>query len=431
MRLFIGLLLLGCAAAQAVAQTQCITPSQLIESSGGASSPWPEAETFAELMKLYQESIRQTTAATPTAPTVPAPTAAVGGRRMLLQTACPLKYNPQCGADRKTYDNPCLADAAGVAVAHAGPCVSDPLPPANATAGGGFAKPCPAIYAPVCGVDNTTYGSDCMAEGAGVEIAHTGECGTRAGADVGAGAGAAAPCPLIYAPVCDTATGREYANECVAAASGVAAFAPGACPAGAGATGAAPVACPMSYIPVCGVSNATYANDCLAYAARDAVACRGACPCPDLVAKLGSVGGVAFIPVDDALLSLLANLTEGGDWTRDPAVQRVVLARHLALGQGAALAPPPVTAADGGAGVLAPGAGDDVLAPGAVFMTEASTFVKVLAQQLPGGAFKFLEPLGGGVGVPAGAGEPVRVLDSRTVCNLTAVLIEAPLMEAA
>lgn len=35
---------------------------------------------------------------------------------------------------------------------------------------------CPAIYAPVCGVDGVTYGNACSAECGGVAVAHEGEC---------------------------------------------------------------------------------------------------------------------------------------------------------------------------------------------------------------------------------------------------------------
>ena len=51
--------------------------------------------------------------------------------------------------------------------------------------GTGVCKPqadaCPAVYAPVCGCDNRTYGNDCERQAAGVSALHAGECDRRAG----------------------------------------------------------------------------------------------------------------------------------------------------------------------------------------------------------------------------------------------------------
>lgn len=42
-----------------------------------------------------------------------------------VETACPQNYAPVCGKDGNTYDNACLAQAAGVEIRRNTPCVGD------------------------------------------------------------------------------------------------------------------------------------------------------------------------------------------------------------------------------------------------------------------------------------------------------------------
>jgi hypothetical protein len=78
------------------------------------------------------------------------------------QRGCPRIYRPVCGSDNRTYPNACVAEHAGVDVVHPGQCRRPPI--------------CPRIYRPVCGVNHHTYPNACEARRAGVMIAHPGRC---------------------------------------------------------------------------------------------------------------------------------------------------------------------------------------------------------------------------------------------------------------
>lgn len=119
-----------------------------------------------------------------------------------MPDVCTLVSSPVCGCDDVTYGNPCLADDAGVSVAHFGACGEACGGMAGDTClDGQFCKletgsceaadgvctdipdVCIEILQPVCGCNGTTYSNECIAEVAGVSIDHDGECIT--GSDPG------------------------------------------------------------------------------------------------------------------------------------------------------------------------------------------------------------------------------------------------------
>jgi hypothetical protein len=188
---------------------------------------------------------------------------------------------------------------------------------------------CPAIYAPVCGCDGTTYSSSCYADAAGVAVASEGACaqgeacGGLDGLSCEAGSfckptpgdcsenaeGTCMPipsvCPSIYAPVCgcDETT---YDNPCFAHVASVGVAHAGACAADTRACGGSeattcdsgqycarpegvcaedaeglclrsPIFCPPVLDAVCGCDGTTYSNGCIAHAVGVTVDHTGEC----------------------------------------------------------------------------------------------------------------------------------------------------------
>lgn len=191
---------------------------------------------------------------------------------------CAFTVNPVCGSNGITYLNSCFAEAAGVTTYTPGACWSPGIVVANMNP----TINCGSYYAPVCGFNGVTYQNACAAEAAGVVDYFTGVCQMGAptcydpalivisnGTSLNQTNGQLTlTCTAANEPVCGC-DGQQYANACLAEASGIRNYTVGGCDADCIEPDNITTTEDCSNVRnfVCGCNGETYINACYADAA--------------------------------------------------------------------------------------------------------------------------------------------------------------------
>jgi PKD repeat protein len=201
--------------------------------------------------------------------------------------SCPFTVSPVCGSDGITYLNSCFAEAARITFYTPGACWNPGLVVENMSPSAN----CPTAYVPVCGFNGVTYSNACEAEAAGVVNYTSGVCNNdlscydpnlilvSSGTSLNQSAGVITlVCSDDNAPVCGC-DGEQYANACLAEASGVRGYTSGGCDMACIDPGQITDTDDCGTTPafVCGCNGETYINACYADAAGVITYTNGPC----------------------------------------------------------------------------------------------------------------------------------------------------------
>jgi hypothetical protein len=192
--------------------------------------------------------------------------------------ACTEEFDPVCGCDGQTHGNACSAQSAGVNIDHVGECEVAPtqcvgdddcaapeycLFPEQDACGlllefpgvcSALPEGCDAVFEPVCGCDDVTYGNACEAAMMGRNVAAEGECAEPA------------QCGGFRGEQCDDGLYCHWTPDLMCGAGDQ-----------TGVCLAVPEVCTDENAPVCACDNNTYSNACEAHAESLSVLREGAC----------------------------------------------------------------------------------------------------------------------------------------------------------